>query len=112
MYRLSVLYGMPTDQKAFDEYYWTKHLNIAKTRNGVQFWSVTVLDPGLNGEPPPYYCVADMYFESRSDLEAMVQSEAGKASREDVTNFATGGVTFLYGEEQVISDLRGGSNRA
>lgn len=112
MYRLSALYGQPTDRQAFDHYYWNTHLHIAKRRTGIRRWSVTMLEPGPTGEPPPFYCVADMYLDSRADLEAMIRSDAGRASREDVANFATGGVTFLYGDDRaILADEQEGDRR-
>lgn len=105
MYRLSVLYGIPTDREAFDDYYWNTHLEIARQRSRIRRWTVTMLEPSPAGDPAPYHCIADMYLDSPTDLKAMIESEAGRRSRLDVANFASGGVTFLYGHEQVITNV-------
>lgn len=50
------------------------------------------------------YYIADLYADSREELEVILASPEGQAAVEDVPKFASGGVTFLYTEvEEVIA---------
>jgi hypothetical protein len=50
--------------------------------------------------------IVGLYADTREDLEAILASPEGQASNEDVPKFATGGVTFLYDEEEVLIPYR------
>jgi uncharacterized protein (TIGR02118 family) len=52
--------------------------------------------PGTpDGKPAPFYYVADLYLESRTDFEQLLAWPEGQAAVADVPNYATGGATFL-----------------
>jgi uncharacterized protein (TIGR02118 family) len=103
MVRLLVLYGPPEDPAAFDQYYRDKHIPIAKRMKGLRKWTIGRVTGTADGQPPPYYYVADLYLESREAFDEMLASPEGKAAVADVPNYATGGVTFLYTEiEELI----------
>jgi uncharacterized protein (TIGR02118 family) len=55
-----------------------------------------------NGQPPPYYYIAELYMEGREDFESLLASPEGQAAVADVPNYATGGVTFLYTEVEEV----------
>ncbi len=46
--------------------------------------------------------VVGLYADSRADLEAILASPEGQATIADVENFATGGATFFYDDEEVL----------
>src|SRR6185436_6212984 len=102
MTRLLVLYGQPKDPAAFDKHYREKHMPIAKRMTGLKKWTIGKVQGTPGGEPSPYYYVADLYMESRGDFEQLLASPEGQAAVADVPNYATGGVTFLYTEVEVI----------
>jgi uncharacterized protein (TIGR02118 family) len=51
-----------------------------------------------DGSEPPYYRIAELYFEDMEQLQQSLASEEGQATVADVQNFATGGVTFYFSE--------------
>lgn len=98
MIRLLVLYGHPKDPDAFDTYYREAHIPIAMKMKGLKKWTIGKVDSTPDGNPPPYYYIADLYMDSKAEFEAMLASPEGQAAVADVPNYATGGVQFLYTE--------------
>jgi len=102
MIRLLVLYGHPRDPAAFDAYYRDQHIPIARQMKGLKKWTIGKVAGTPDGQPSPYYYVADLYLDSREDFERLLASPEGQAAVADVPNYATGGVTFLYTEVEEI----------
>lgn len=103
MVRLLVLYGHPADPAAFDAYYESIHIPLAKRMQGLKKWTIGKVTDVVGDRPSTYYYVADLYANSREELDAIIASPEGQAAVADVPNYATGGVTFLYTEiEEVI----------
>ena len=97
MLKVTILYHHPQDEKAFEEYYAQTHLPIAAKVKGVARLELTKFTPGPGGEKPAYYRMAELYFESEEQMKASLGSAEGKATVEDLKNFATGGVVTLFG---------------
>ena len=103
MIKLLVLYGHPKDAVAFDKYYQEVHIPLAKRMKGLKKWTIGKVLGTPDGQPSPYYYIAELTMESREEFETLLASPAGQAAVADVPNYATGGVTFLYTEvEQVL----------
>lgn len=102
MYKLTVLYGHPTDPAAFDRYYYEHHIPLAKKMQGLKGWTIGKCEATVAGEKSDYYMIVSLYAESREALEATLGSPEGQAAVADVPNFATGGATFMYDNEEVI----------
>ena len=102
MIRLTVLYGHPDDPAEFDRYYQEVHIPLARTMQGLKGWTVGKCQSADPSQPPAYYMIVGLYADSRKDMEAILASPEGKATVADVANFATGGATFLYDEEEVM----------
>lgn len=102
MYKATVLYGHPDDPAAFDHHYREVHIPLARRIPGLTGWTLTWLEPDLDGNPPAHYLIAELWANSRAELQAAFHSEAGQAAAHDVARFATGGVTFLFGP---VSDV-------
>ncbi len=103
MIRLLVLYGHPEDPAAFDRYYSEVHIPLAKRMKGLKKWTIGKVQGTPDGKASDYYYIADLYAESREELEAIFETPEGKAAVDDVPKFASGGVTFLYTEvEEVV----------
>ncbi len=103
MVRLLVLYGQPKDPAAFDKYYHETHIPLAKKMRGLKKWTVGKVTGSADGQPSPYYYIADLYMENRAAFDELLASPEGKAAVADVPNYATGGATFLYTEiEELI----------
>lgn len=106
MYRLTVLYGHPTDPAEFDRYYYEVHIPIAKKMQGLKGWTIGKCEATNTGEKPPYYMIVGLYADNRIELEAILASPEGQASTADVANFATGGAYFMYDQEEVIIPVK------
>jgi uncharacterized protein (TIGR02118 family) len=102
MIRLTVLYGHPEDPAAFDRYYREVHIPLARKMQGLRGWTIGKCQSASPGEAPPYYLIVGLYAESQAAMEAILDSPEGRATVADVANFATGGATFLYNEEEVL----------
>lgn len=101
MYKVTVLYGHPDDPTAFDEHYERVHIPLASQMRGLTGWTITRPEAGHDGEPPAYHLIAELWADTRKDLLAIFDSPEGRAAA-DVAGFATGGATFLYGEQRVL----------
>jgi uncharacterized protein (TIGR02118 family) len=73
---------------------------------GLKGWTIGKCAAATPGERPPYYMIVGLYADSRAALEAVLDSPEGRATVADVANFATGGATFLYNEEDVLIPVR------
>jgi uncharacterized protein (TIGR02118 family) len=51
--------------------------------------------PLPDGSAPPFYLIFEIWFDIQSQMDEVLGSAAWKTVREDVKNFATGGVTAL-----------------
>lgn len=97
MIKGTVLYGHPKDADAFEKYYAETHLPLVSKTYGIVKTEYTKFLPNPDGSAPAYYRMAELYFESPADMQQALSSLEGKAMAADVTNFATGGVTIIFG---------------
>lgn len=103
MYRLTVLYGHPKDPAEFDRYYRQVHIPLARKMKGIAGWTIGKCQGIELGSEPPYYLLVGLYTESAEAMQTMLDSPEGQATVADVPNFATGGVTFMFDEEEVLT---------
>lgn len=97
MYKATIVYGHPTDPAEFDRHYRDVHIPLAKGMPNLVAWTITRLERGPDGVHPDVYLIAELYSETREDLQAAFESDAGRAAAADVEVFATGGVRMLFG---------------
>jgi len=102
MYRLTILYGTPEDPEAFERYYREVHLPIASQMEGLTGWNLHWTSEQTGDVAPGIHLVVDLLAEDKASMDAILASEAGRAASADVPNFATGGVTFLSGDEERV----------
>lgn len=102
MVRLTVLYGHPTDPAAFDRYYREVHIPIARQMKGLLGWTIGKCEAIDRSSQPKYYLIVGLYAESREAMERILDTPEGRATVADVPNFATGGVEFIYDDEEVL----------
>lgn len=100
MYRVLISYGHPDDPAAFDKYYTDTHLPLAAQIPGVQHFVAGRCEP-LDGTPPAVYMLADIAFASREDATAGLASPQGQAASADLANFATGGATLAFRNDDI-----------
>ena len=96
--KLSVLYGHPADPAAFEAYYWGTHLPLAAGVPGMGRSEITKGLPGPDGSPPPFYRLFEAWFDSPTHLAAVSGTDEWKRVADDLSNFASGGVTLLLSE--------------
>ena len=95
MARLAALYRMPKDPAAFDRYYFSTHVPLAKTIPGLRKYEVSDGGVGLPEGPSDYHLVAILHFDTVADIEAAFASPEGQATAADLGKFADGGVELL-----------------
>lgn len=103
MIKVLAMYGLPKDAAAFDDYYFKRHVPLAKTLPGLRSYEVSrgaVI--GILDGSRPYHLVATLSFDSMTALQAALGSPEGQATAADVGNFASGGVTLVAFENDNV----------
>jgi uncharacterized protein (TIGR02118 family) len=98
MVKMIVLYGPPTDPDAFEDHYANTHLPLAAKIPNVKRFEASRVVATPDGSEPPFYRVAELWFDSHEDLQASTSSPEGQVTVQDIGNFATGGATVLIAE--------------
>jgi uncharacterized protein (TIGR02118 family) len=98
MVKLTVLYGHPTDPDAFEEYYANTHLPLVQKVPDLQRFEPARVVATPDGSEPPYYRIAELYFESMEQMQNSLATPEGQAAPADIPNFATGGATVFISE--------------
>ena len=106
MIKLIVMYGQPDDPAAFDAHYLSVHTGLVAQLPGLRRFEVAKC-ASTDGTAAPYYLQAELWFDDAASMDASFATPEGQATRQDVTNFATGDVTRMVGE--VVSELVAGS---
>ncbi len=98
MVKLVVAYGQPQDPAAFARHYSETHAPLAqKIPNLKRFEAGKVLGTP-DGSEPPFYFLAELWFDSPEELQAALGSPEGQAAAGDVASFASGGATLMIAE--------------
>jgi uncharacterized protein (TIGR02118 family) len=98
MVKVTVLYGPPADSSAFEDHYANTHAPlVAKMPNMKRFEASRVVGTPDGGEPP-YYRIAELWFDDAEALQAAMGSDEGRATVADIPNFASGGATVVISE--------------
>jgi uncharacterized protein (TIGR02118 family) len=93
--KILVLYPQPADPAAFDKYYFSTHVPIARKVPhliGMKFNAGAAV--ALAGEAP--HLIAELEFASMADLQAGMASPEGQATAADVPNFASNPTVLIY----------------
>jgi uncharacterized protein (TIGR02118 family) len=104
MYRVTISFGQPHDPAAFHEYYRHNHLPLAGTLPGLRRLAGGRCE-SPDGEEPPAYYLSELCFPSRVAALTALASPQGRRTAADIVNFATGGATFAYSDEEVVIEL-------
>jgi uncharacterized protein (TIGR02118 family) len=95
MAQVIALYNHPKDAAAFDKYYFSTHIPVAKKIPGLRAYHVSdgaVMTPT---GPSLYHLVALLDFDSMEAIQKALDSKEGAATAGDLANFAQAGVTLL-----------------
>ncbi len=98
MVKIVVLYGHPADPAAFEQYYREKHIPLAQQIPNLKRAELGKVLSSVGGGQAPFYRQAELWFESLEQLQASMGSEQGRATTNDLANFASGGVTAFIAE--------------
>ena len=99
--KIMILFGKPTDPKAFDQEYWKEHVPLAKQMPGVKKYTVNKITGAPRGEPA-FYQMVEVEFENMEALKRALESPASRESGKHAVKMATGGITFLYAEPKEV----------
>ena len=96
MAKLIAMYRTPKDTDAFDSYYASIHIPLAKTVPGLRKYDVSGGPIASATGATGWHLVATLHFDSLADIEAGLASPEGQATAADLANFADGGVEILF----------------
>lgn len=102
MAKLMVLYNKPVDAAAFDAYYFSKHVPLAKTIPGLRSYEVNKGAIGTPQGPSSLHLVATLSFDSMEAIGAAFASKEGQATAADVANFGQAGVQMLMFDTRLV----------
>jgi uncharacterized protein (TIGR02118 family) len=99
---VTVLYNTPKDTAAFEKYYRETHLPLVSSNQqeiGCTRADLTRFSSNLDGSKPAYYRQAELYFPSMEAAKQGLATPGFKKVADDLTNFASGGLTGLLAVE-------------
>jgi uncharacterized protein (TIGR02118 family) len=99
---VTVLYNTPKDTAAFEKYYRETHLPLVSSNQqeiGFTRADLTRFSSNLDGSKPAYYRQAELYFPSMEAAKQGLATPGFKKVADDLTNFASGGLTGLLAVE-------------
>lgn len=100
--KLIALYKKPLDTAHFDQYYFEKHVPLAKTVPGLRRFTVNASPIASPQGPAVYHLVSELYFDSLGDAARALASPEGQRTGADLANFASGGVELLVMETREV----------
>lgn len=95
MAQIIALYKKPANAAAFDSYYYSAHVPLAKTVPGLRRYEVSSGPVGGGAGESPYHLVAILSFDSLAAIQTALASAEGQATAGDLGNFAQAGVELL-----------------
>jgi uncharacterized protein (TIGR02118 family) len=102
MATITVLYNKPADAAAFDAYYFSKHVPLAKKIPGLRRYEVSQGAVATPEGASPYHLIALLTFDSMAAIGAAFASPEGQATAADLANFAQAGVQLLMCETRQV----------
>ena len=102
MAKLIAIYKQPTDEAAFNEYYFKTHAPLAKTLPGIRAYEISKGDVlGASGKHEAFL-VAWLTFDSLAAIQSALASPEGQATAADLANFAMAGVDLMMVDTQML----------
>lgn len=102
MATLLALYNKPADAAAFDRYYFTTHIPLAKRIAGLRGYQVSDGPLSTPQGESPYHLAALLSFDSVAAIQQAMASPEGQATAADLGNFAQAGVELLIFETKTV----------
>ena len=95
MAKLIAVYKTPKSAEAFDRYYFSTHVPLAKKIPGLRKYEVSSGPVGLPVDPGGVHLVALLEFDSVDAIRSALGTPEGQATAGDLANFADGGVDLM-----------------
>jgi uncharacterized protein (TIGR02118 family) len=102
MAKLIAVYKTPKDPAAFEQYYFSTHVPLAKKIPGLRKYDVSQGAVGTPSGPGPAHLIATLYFDSLDAIQSGLTSLEGQAAAGDLANFADGGVDLYFFETKEV----------
>ena len=100
--KLTLLYGNPVDQDAFEAAYAEQHLELASAIPGVRRIEQAKVWPKEDGTPTPAWRILDLTFDDYPAACTAVATEEAGALFRCAFPVATGGLTILFADVSEI----------
>jgi uncharacterized protein (TIGR02118 family) len=104
--KLYAFYGRPDDPAAFDTHYRDVHTPLVLAMPNLVGFAVSRRMAAPAAGEPEHYLIAEMTFRTGDEMQASLTSPEGEAAVADVANFATGGITVMQAEYDVVRDAQ------
>ncbi|HYT15941.1 MAG TPA: EthD family reductase [Burkholderiales bacterium] len=95
MAKLVALYKMPENVEAFDSYYFSTHVPLAKKMPGLLRYEVSAGPVATPQGGSAVHLAAILSFHSLSTIRRALDSPQGRTAGADLANFAQAGVELL-----------------
>ena len=102
MAHVVVMYKTPKDTAAFDKYYFSTHVPIAKKIPGLKKFEVSQGPVATPAGPSAFHLIATLHFDNLAAVQAGFGSAEGKAAAADVQKFATGGADMILFDNREV----------
>jgi uncharacterized protein (TIGR02118 family) len=102
MAKLIVMYRTPKDPEAFDRYYFSTHVPLARKIPGLEKYEVSEGAVASPAGQAPYHLVAVLQFASLAALHAALSSPEGQAAAGDIPNFADAGAELFFFDSKEV----------
>jgi uncharacterized protein (TIGR02118 family) len=96
MIKLIALYRKPENTTEFDKHYHEIHTPLVRKYPGLRKLEITRITGAPIGETK-YHLMAEMYWDSKEDMDKALGSPEGRAVAKDLMSFAAEVVTVFYG---------------
>jgi uncharacterized protein (TIGR02118 family) len=105
MVKVSILFGRPADEQAFEEHFTRVHVPAGARVPGLKRIELGKFDTvfSTEAEERRLYRVVELWFEDEGALEQALSSPEAKVAIDDLPTFATGGVTVLTSEVEEVA---------
>lgn len=101
MVKLVALYKKPANVQDFDDQYFNTHLPLANKMPGLRKVEVARITGSPAGESE-YHLMAELYFDSKEDMQAAMSSPEGRASTKNLMSFAKDVSYFMFADIEKI----------
>lgn len=102
MAKLVALYKKPSDAAAFNAYYFSTHVPIAKKIPGLRRYEVSAGPVATPQGDSTYHLASILSFDSLAAIQQTLNSPEGQAAAGDLANFAQAGVELLVFESKDV----------